>query len=148
MREQRRTRHGPTTSGRRLLGAAALATLLALPVACSGARGREAGFGLCQQSVAWGGWDGTPQCAGLSATVIAAEDRACETDADCALVAVTTCAAHAVNQQALPRYSQMPAPCSHPLGGMCMPVTYRAACSGGCCIPANAALPPPGGLPR
>ncbi len=119
-----------------------LASLLVLPAACSGSRGGESGYGICQQSVAWGGWDGTPQCAGLAASVITAEDRACESDADCTLVGVTNCSAHAVGQRALARYSQLPAPCQHPLGGMCPPVSYRAVCSQGCCMPVNAASAP------
>ncbi|MEM1033217.1 MAG: hypothetical protein AAGN82_22955 [Myxococcota bacterium] len=121
-----------------------VAASLTGPSACGGDRGGGQGaFGLCQQSVAWGGWDGTPTCAGLAASVITAEDRACQTDADCRLVAVTSCAAHAVNQPALARYSQLPTPCQHPLGGMCPVVNYRAWCNQGCCAPVNAAAPLP-----
>lgn len=90
------------------------------------------------QSLAWGGFDGTPQCASLSATVIAAEDRMCQTDADCALVAVTQCSAHAVNVPAVPRYATYPAPCSHPLNAFCGAKTFRAACDRGCCVPTTA----------
>jgi len=143
MRDPKETR--PLAATRRRVAAgftwALLALVLVLPAACSGARGGESGYGMCQQSVAWGGWDGTPQCAGLAASVITAEDRACESDADCTLVGVTNCSAHAVSQRALGRYSQLPAPCQHPLGGMCPTVTYRAVCAQGCCMPVNAATP-------
>ena len=127
---------------RRLVSILGLAIALLLPAACRGSRGNGPEYGVCQQTIAWGGWDGTPQCAGLAATLIPAEERTCEADADCALVGVTTCGAHAVNQRAFARFAGVPAPCSHPLAGMCPPANYRAACQAGCCV-ATSAPPPP-----
>jgi hypothetical protein len=125
----------------RLVALVGLSAALLLPAACRGGRGNDPGFGVCQQTITWGGWDGTPQCAGLAATLIPAEDRACERDGDCVLVGLTTCGGHAVNQRAFPRFSGVPAPCSHPLAGMCPPANHRAACQAGCCV-ATAAPPP------
>jgi hypothetical protein len=126
----------------RLVSAFGLAALLLAPAACRGSRGRGNDYGVCQQTIGWGGWDGTPQCAGLAATLIPAEERTCQEDADCVLVGVTTCGAHAVLQRAFSRFAGLPAPCSHPLAGMCPPAQFRAACHGGCCI-ATSAPPPP-----
>lgn len=126
---------GSRVAGLGLLG------LLLLPGACR--EPRTAGPGMCQ-TIAWGGFDGTPQCAAVSATVIAGEDRGCQIDADCTLVAVTNCAAHAVSTPAVPRYAGNPAPCAHPLNAFCAAKTFRAACDRGCCVATTAPPGPPG----
>ena len=111
----------------------AAAAALALPAAC----GRDAGFpntGMCQ-TVAWGGWNGSPDCAGIAASVIAAEHRTCNQDADCAIVGASSCSAHAVNLGAADSYRAYPPPCGHPLAGMCPPALWRAVCQQGCCVP-------------
>jgi hypothetical protein len=110
-----------------------LAALVLVPLAC---RNRsEAPRADSCPTIAWGGWDGTPECAGLAATVITGRDRACATDMDCALIAASHCDARSVNDPAAPRYADRPPPCNHPLAGMCLPAAWRAACQQGCCVP-------------
>jgi hypothetical protein len=117
----------------RLFGTALLLAALAAPAACSG---RQPQYAASQcPTITWGGWDGTPDCAGIAAALILSEHRGCGTDADCALVGQTQCSAHAVNNGAAVRYASYPPPCGHPLAGMCAPVRWRAACQQGCCVP-------------
>lgn len=87
------------------------------------------------QGIPWGGWNGTPQCAGIASIIIASEHRACTANEECALVGVTACSAHAVRADHLAHYTQHPAPCTHPLGGICPARQYGAVCEQGCCVP-------------
>ena len=116
----------------------ALATALCAPAAC-GPRS-EVPQSTCG-TINWGGWDGTPQCAGISAVVLSGADRACNVHSDCVLVGVNRCGAHTVNQAALGRFQQYPAPCDHPLALTCPPSPQYAACNQGCCVPSH--TPPP-----
>jgi len=120
---------------RRIVAKGLLIVSLGIPFAC-GERGYGAfpEGGSCQ-GVAWGGWNGTPQCAGIGSIVIAADHRGCTTNEDCALVGVTACSAHAVRRDALATYAQQPAPCTHPLSGVCPARQWAAACEQGCCVP-------------
>lgn len=110
-----------------------LASLLAAPFACGG-RAETPGPGMCQ-AVAWGGWDGTPECQGIASVVIVPEYRGCNVDADCALVGTTRCSTHAANHQGVTSLAQQPLPCAHPLAGFCQPVSHLPRCLSGCCVP-------------
>lgn len=115
------------------LASLAFLALMGLPFACGG-RPQSPGLGMCE-AVAWGGWDGTPECSGIASIVIAPEFRGCFTDADCALVGTTNCSSHAANQRGAASLAQSPAPCSLPLLGYCQPVRYAPTCQQGCCVP-------------
>ena len=110
---------------------------LAAPLACSG-RSDVAQADQCQ-TIAWGGFNGTPDCQGISQQVIQGQHRACQTDNDCAVIAASACSAHAVHRQAVSIYGGFAPPCNHPLAGMCMPVQWRTVCAQGCCQPSSAA---------
>ena len=118
---------------------------LASPVACGGQRGfaeNGGGYGACTQTIAWGGWNGTPECSGIAASVIRAEHRMCQTDADCALVGQNACTQRAVSVNAVQTYQAYPQPCTHPLAGACAPA--RPQCQQGCC---GTTTTPPGTPP-
>ncbi len=117
----------------------ALAAALGAPAAC-GSRAEAPGSSCA--SIPWGGWDGTPQCAGIAAVVINGADRACETHSDCVLVGVNRCSAHAVNQVGIGRFQQYPPPCEHPLAMMCPSSPQFALCYQGCCVPSQTPPPP------
>ncbi len=121
---------------------ALLAALLCAPAACGPKS--EVPASSCG-TIPWGGWDGTPQCAGVAAVIIGGADRACNQHSDCVLVGVSRCAAHSVNRAALARFQQFPPPCDHPLAGLCAPSPQYAACNQGCCMPS--ATPPPAPAP-
>lgn len=125
---------GPSTLRVRLRTLIPLCLGLAAPVAC-GPRAPAGGPhpSGCQQTITWGGWDGTPECAGLAATIVSPAHRSCASDQDCALVGAGPCEARSVNNAATPRFRQLPAPCGHPLAGMCQPVQHRPVCQLGCC---------------
>ena len=115
-----------------------LAVALCAPVAC-GPRA-EVPAASCA-TIAWGGWDATPQCAGIAAVIINGADRACRSHADCVLVGVNRCSAHSVNQAAIGRFQQYPPPCEHPLAVVCPQSPQFVACHQGCCVPSQ--TPPP-----
>jgi hypothetical protein len=117
----------------RLVAGAALTLALAAPAACA-PRGPQYAPTQCP-TIAWGGWDGTPDCAGIAAGLILSEHRGCATDTDCAIVGQTACSAHAVNAGAATRYATFPPPCGLPMAGICAPRQWRPACQGGCCTP-------------
>lgn len=131
---------------RRVLLGASLFAILGLPAAC-GNRSTQPSGEMCQ-AITWGGWNGTPDCAGIAASVIQGADRACSQHSDCALVAQASCSAHAVNGAAAERYRGFPPPCSHPLAGMCVPQQRYAVCQQGCCVPSNQPPPPAGFTPQ
>jgi len=131
---------------RRALGGVLLLTTLVVPAACRGGSNQPTGE-MCQ-TIAWGGWDGTPECAGIASSIIQGADRACSQSSDCQLVAATNCSAHAVSSPAADRYRAFPPPCSHPLAGMCAPQQWYAVCQQGCCVPSNQPPPPPGFTPQ
>jgi hypothetical protein len=120
--------------GMRKLAAFALPLALVLPLACSSQPATPPGVGTCN-AVGWGGWDGTPDCAGIATIVIPPEARVCATDSDCVLVGASACSTHAANQAGAARLSQNPPPCNHPLAGLCAPPRFRASCQQGCCVP-------------
>ena len=134
-----KTRDNVRTMLRRL---ATICLLLGLSFRVGCERSAEQPQGGTCQSITWGGFNGTPECAGIAASVIQAQHRTCLQDSDCALLAANACSAHAVNAQALPAYSNHPPPCNHPLAGMCIPVPWRAVCQQGCCSPSSAPPPP------
>ena len=119
-----------------MLARAGLVALLALPFACGG-RAQAPTGGSCG-AIAWGGWDGTPDCAGLASVVIAPEFRTCRVDTDCTLIAVQRCSAHATNHQGAQALASQSPPCTLPaLGGFCQPIQYQPRCQQGCCVPAR-----------
>lgn len=104
-----------------------------------------AGLGGCAQGVAsaqattscptipWGGWTGEPRCAALAARPILGRDRACTTDADCALVhAGASCREQAASVSSVTRYRAMDVACTAPTAGPCNPAVAR--CASGCCV--------------
>jgi hypothetical protein len=121
-------------------------TAFGLPAACGG-RSETPSGGMCQ-SIAWGGWNGTPDCAGIASSVVQGADRACQQHSDYALVAASSCSAHAVNNAAAERYRGFPPPCNHPLAGMCAPQQWYPVCQQGCCVPSNQPPPPNGFTPQ
>lgn len=115
------------------LASVGFVALMGLPFACGG-RPQSPGGRMCE-AVAWGGWDGSPDCSGRASIVIVPEYRGCLSDADCTLVGTTSCSAHAVNQRGAASLGQTLAPCSLPLLGYCQPVRYAPTCQQGCCVP-------------
>ena len=126
------------TFGLRVTSFTLLAVLLGAPLACGDRNGTPTtpGSNSCQ-SIAWGGWNGTPACGGIAAIVVSPEQRVCVNHSDCVIVGNNRCAAHAVNQEAAPRASQNPPPCGHPLAAICTGVRWSAACQQGCCVPVS-----------
>lgn len=114
----------------------ALALLMTLPFACGG-RAEAPGPGMCQ-AVAYGGWDGTPECSGIASIIIAPEFRTCRVDQDCALVAQNRCSAHAANHQGAQALGHNPPPCVLPaIGNLCPPAQMIPRCQQGCCVPSK-----------
>jgi len=119
----------------RALAMLLVALLLATPFAC-GPRGyADSPEAQACQTVLWGGWNGTPECAGIAAVVISPRDRICQSDEDCVIVGTNGCAAHSVNKPAAANAGRHPPPCTHPLAGMCRPTPWVGKCQQGCCTP-------------
>jgi hypothetical protein len=112
----------------------ALSVALVAPLACGQRDAAGPPGGACN-AVAWGGWDGTPECAGIAAMVIPSESRVCSADSDCALVGASACNTHAANHAGASALAQNPPPCSHPLAGLCVPPRFMPRCQAGCCVP-------------
>ena len=82
--------------------------------------------------IAWGGYDESPECAALARRTIRGSDRACRSDADCALVHPgASCREQSVAASRVDAYRALPAACTHPAGGPCNPA--RTVCRAGCC---------------
>lgn len=107
-------------------------SMLAILMACSGRDSETPQTSSCA-AMPWGGWDGTPECAGIAATMVSPNDRGCQQDGDCIIVGANPCEARSVNAITGSRFSNHPPPCKHPLAGMCLPTTWRAVCQQGCC---------------
>ena len=116
--------------------------MLLLPLAACKGRASTPPGGMCQ-TIPWGGFNGTPECQGISQQLIQGQHRGCAQDSDCALIAANACSAHAVNIGMAPAYAAYAPPCNHPLAGMCIPVQWRVVCQQGCCAPSSAPPPSP-----
>ncbi len=83
--------------------------------------------------VEWGGYRGSPSCAALAQRLIRGTDRACATDADCALVHPgASCREQAAATAHVARYRSEPVACTDPAGGPCPAAV--ASCVEGCCV--------------
>jgi hypothetical protein len=87
----------------------------------------------CGRDMAWGGWNGTVECARIARTPIPAADLGCDRDADCVIVARSRCGANAVAAHARGRYAGHPPACGHPAAGACPPLDFVGTCRNGCC---------------
>lgn len=110
---------------------AGLVTVLLVP-GCTRREPEIPAMSACQ-TVPWGGYNGTPECAGLGATLVEGAHRTCVQHTDCALVGVNACEARSVGAAHASRYQQLPPPCAHPFSALCSPKRYVPVCDQGCC---------------